>query len=264
MTDLHSSPLRAERALPLLDVLPRPLFARTESLSPGTYSAVHRHPWGQLSYAVEGVLDIRTPIGNYVALPHCAVWIPPELEHQVVNPGRVEMRSFYADPSLFPWEDGRCRVLQVSVLVRELIKTASAFPPDYPLDGAEARLVRVLVDQLTTLPEAAFSLALPRDKRLLSIARALLDSPGDGRTLAQWAVQTGASERNLARLFRRETGLSFRLWRQRLRLMMSLGGLETGHPVTRVALDYGYDSPSAYIAAFRALFGCTPGELERR
>jgi len=114
------------------------------------------------------------------------------------------------------------------------------------------------------LPEAAFSLALPRDKRLLSIARALLDSPGDGRTLAQWAVQTGASERNLARLFRRETGLSFRLWRQRLRLMMSLGGLEVGHPVTRVALDYGYDSPSAYIAAFRALFGCTPGELERR
>lgn len=264
MTDSRSSPLRAERALPLLDALPRPLFARAESLSPGTYSAVHRHPWGQLSYAVEGVLDIRTPIGNYVALPHCAVWIPPELEHQVVNSGRVEMRSFYVDPSLFPWETGRCRVLQVSVLVRELIKTASAFPPDYPLDGAEARLVQVLVDQLTTLPETAFSLALPRDKRLLSIARALLDSPGDGRTLAQWAAQTGASERNLARLFRSETGLSFRLWRQRLRLMLSLGGLESGHPVTRVALDYGYDSPSAYIAAFRALFGCTPGELERR
>ena len=49
--------------------------------------------------------------------------------------------------------------------------------------------------------------------------------------------------------------MSFRFWRQRLRLMLSLGGLEAGHTVTRVALDYGYDSPSAYIAAFRALFG---------
>ena len=57
--------------------------------------------------------------------------------------------------------------------------------------------------------------------------------------------------------------MSFRLWRQRLRLMLSLGGLESGYPVTRVALDYGYDSPSSYIAAFKALFGRTPGGLER-
>ena len=152
-------PLRAERALPALETLPRPFFPRAESLSAGTFSAVHRHPWGQLSYAIEGVLDIRTPSGNYVALPQCAVWIPAGLEHQVINLGRVEMRSFYCDPALFPWDDGRCRVLRVTLLVRELIKAVSALPPDYPLDGAEARLVRVLADQLAALPEAAFALA---------------------------------------------------------------------------------------------------------
>ena len=81
--------LVAERSLPLLESLPRPLYARAESLPPGTYSALHRHAWGQLSYTIEGVLDIRTPIGNHVALPQCAVWIPAGLEHQVINLGHV-------------------------------------------------------------------------------------------------------------------------------------------------------------------------------
>ncbi|SDK62188.1 Helix-turn-helix domain-containing protein, partial [Pseudomonas delhiensis] len=41
----------------------------------------------------------------------------------------------------------------------------------------------------------------------------------------------------------------------------SLGVLEEGASVTAAALDCGYDSTSAYIAAFKGLFGFTPGEL---
>lgn len=253
--------LRRQRAVPQLTTLPRPLYPRTEALAAGSFSSPHRHAWGQLCYASEGVLDIRTPLGNYVALPHCAVWIPAQMEHQLLNLGEAEMRSFYLEPALFPWPSGRCRVLEMTRLVRELIHAASSFPADYPFDGPEARLVQVLVDQLIALPEAAFSLALPQDERLRRVQARIQDNPGDSQTLAQWAAELGTSERNLARLFRQETGLPFRLWRQRLRLMLSLAGLEAGHPVTRVALDYGYDTPSSYIAAFRALFGRTPGEI---
>lgn len=255
------SPVKSERALPALDNLPRPLFARAESLAAGTYSPVHTHRWAQLTYAIDGVLDIRTPVGNHVALPQCAVWIPAGIEHQVVNPGRAEMRSFYLEPAPFPWSTDRCRVLQVTPLVRELIRAASALAADYPLDGAEARLVQVLIDQLLALPEAPFSLPIPQDKRLRIVLQALQTTPDDARTLAQWAAQLGTTERNLVRLYRRETGLTFRQWRQRLRLMLSLNGLEAGHAVTRVALDFGYDSPSSYIAAFKQLFGRTPGEV---
>jgi AraC-like DNA-binding protein len=35
--------------------------------------------------------------------------------------------------------------------------------------------------------------------------------------------------------------------------------LGRGEPVTTVALEVGYESPSAFIAAFRAMFGVTPG-----
>jgi len=80
-------------------------------------------------------------------------------------------------------------------------------------------------------------------------------------TLQEWAQRLGTSEKTLMRLFQRETGLSFRGWRQRMRLLSSLKWLEEGNSVTNAALSCGYDSTSAFIAAFKGLFGFTPGEL---
>ena len=62
-------------------------------------------------------------------------------------------------------------------------------------------------------PEEAQLLAMPSDHRLVELCTALLTTPGVSTSLAQWAERLGMSERNLARLFRRETGTSFRTWR---------------------------------------------------
>ena len=53
-------------------------------------------------------------------------------------------------------------------------------------------------------------------------------------------------------------------YRSRLRMLLSLGALEGGGSVTRVALDMGYASTSAFIAAFRRSFGATPREMFSR
>ena len=45
--------------------------------------------------------------------------------------------------------------------------------------------------------------------------------------------------------------MSFRTWRQQLRLQKALELLAEGRPVTSVAIDLGYESPSAFIAMFR-------------
>ncbi len=66
------------------------------------------------------------------------------------------------------------------------------------------------------------------------------------------------SVRTLERLFQKETGMTFGKWRQQLRLLHALRLLAGGRPVTAVALDVGYDSPSAFIAAFKGFFGTTP------
>ena len=52
--------------------------------------------------------------------------------------------------------------------------------------------------------------------------------------------------------------MTFGKWRQQLRLLQAMRLLAAGRPVTAVALDVGYDSPSAFIAMFKRTLGTTP------
>jgi AraC-like DNA-binding protein len=94
--------------------------------------------------------------------------------------------------------------------------------------------------------------------RLARVCRAIFKNPAQGQSLAFWARAAGMSRRTLTRTFRRETGMSFASWRQHVRLLEALSRLATGQPVTAVALDVGYQSPSAFTARFRRTFGTTP------
>ncbi|WP_296258654.1 MULTISPECIES: AraC family transcriptional regulator [unclassified Pseudomonas] len=253
-----------QRLIPTLTELPRPLYARAESLGAGSWTPTHRHEWVQFSYAISGVLGVHTEQGSFFAPPQWGVWIPAGLDHEVITSTRAEMRSLYVRTQDCLWAADRCRVLEVTPLARELIKTFCLLPADYPEhDSPETRLVQVLLDQLANLPEVGFSLPLPRHNRLLSLCNELVEEPGQNVTLAGWAARLNMSEKTLMRLFQRETGLSFRGWRQRARLLASLNALEEGDSVTCTALECGYESTSAFIAAFKGLFGLTPGELFR-
>lgn len=253
-----------ERQIPSLEVLPRPLYARAESLGAGSWTPTHRHDWVQFSYAISGVLGVHTPHGSFFAPPQWGVWIPAGMEHEVVTSTRAEMRSLYVRKQDCAWAEDRCRVLEVTPLARELIKAFCQLPVEYSeAESTDARLVQVLLDQLAHLPEVGFSLPLPRHARLLTLCGELIETPDQAVTLNDWAARLSMSEKTLTRLFQRETGLSFRGWRQRARLLSSLTALEEGTSVTTTALTCGYDSTSAFIAAFKALFGTTPGELFR-
>ena len=253
------------RQIPVLTHLPRPLYARAESLDAGSWTRRHRHEWVQVSYAISGVLGVHTAEGSFFAPPQWGIWIPAGVEHQVVTSMRAEMRSLYVRLEDSTWAVPRCRVLEVTPLARELIKRFCQLPVEYPTaPSPEARLVDVLLDQLASLPEVGFSLPLPQERRLLALCNELIESPDQDATLSEWAGHMGTSEKTLTRLFQRETGLSFRSWRQRMRLLSSLSMLEEGNSVTEVALSCGYDSTSAFIAAFKRLLGFTPGELFRQ
>lgn len=252
------------RRIPDISVLPRPLYARAESLGAGSWTTRHRHDWVQFSYAISGVLGVSTAEGSYFAPPQWGVWVPAGVEHEVTASTRAEMRSLYIRSSDSTWAPAQCRVLEVTPLARELIKQFCQYPVEYPEgESAEAYLVRVLLDQLRTLPEVEFSLPLPQHPGLRQVCNRLLEAPDGNLGLEHWAQQLGRSEKTLMRLFQRETGMNFRAWRQRMRLLSSLEALEQGQSVTQAALGCGYDSTSAYIAAFKGLFGATPGELFR-
>ncbi len=242
-----------------IEDLPRPIVTLANDYAHGHVIARHRHRRAQLVYASAGVLTVATAAGAWVVPPQRAVWVPALTEHRVRAQGRVSMRSLYIEPDAAPGLPAECCVVTVPPLLRELILAAMEFPRLYALDGPEARVMAVILDQIRAARIAPLHLPMPADARLRSVTEALVAAPGDDRTLAAWAAHAGASGRTLARLFLRETGMTFRQWRRQARLLAALTRLATGEPVTTVALDLGYDSPSAFIAMFRKALGETPG-----
>ena len=61
----------------------------------------------------------------------------------------------------------------------------------------------------------------------------------------------------------KETGLPFAGWRQQARLLAAMALLAAGQPITRIAVDLGYDSPSAFTAMFRRALGAPPSHYFR-
>ena len=118
----------------------------------------------------------------------------------------------------------------------------------------------MLVDLLEPVTMTNIDVRMPNDERAIAVAQVLLDNPADGRTLAAWGRDVGASERTLARAFLSDTGLSFGQWRGLLRIRAATMALATGEPVARVARQVGYESTSAFVAAFRRATGSTPAE----
>ena len=90
------------------------------------------------------------------------------------------------------------------------------------------------------------------------MAQALAEDPADQRTLEQWGRHVGASGRTLARSFLADTGIPFGRWRTLLRLQTALPALAAAEPVGNVARHVGYETTSAFVAAFHRETGMTP------
>jgi AraC family transcriptional regulator len=84
-------------------------------------------------------------------------------------------------------------------------------------------------------------------------------------TLSSLARSVFSSPFHLARVFRRETGLSLHAQLNRLRLRQALEEIADGVPdLTRLALELGFSSHSHFTCAFKREFGDSPSGIRRR
>jgi AraC-like DNA-binding protein len=220
----------------------------------GHHVARHRHAWHQLVYARAGVMTVSTARGAWVVPPQRAVWMPAATDHEIRCASAVSMRTLYFAPRVRALP-GECCVVHVSPLLRELILAGVEAPGPA---RRRRQLTALILSELAAATVAPLHLPEPADPRVRRITEALRAEPGDPRTLAAWAKEVGASTRTLSRLFLAETGMTFRQWQRQARLLAALVKLARREPVTSVALDLGYDSPSAFIHAFRRALGKTP------
>jgi AraC-like DNA-binding protein len=126
-------------------------------------------------------------------------------------------------------------------------------------------MIGLVEDEVKTAMERAedspLVLALPADAQALTLAQSVLEEPSVNDSVDRLAKKHGLARRTLERRFRDETGMSFGMWRQKARLLDSIRLLAEGKSVTDAALDCGYSSVSAFIAAFKSTFGYTPGHF---
>lgn len=235
----------------------RPILTMSYRLGPGRTPS-HRHSRAHLFYCAEGAFRIVRTEATWMVPPTQAVWIPADVEHCAYATQPIALLSLFIDASATRGLPDSCRVVRVTPLLRELILEAVRVGNEYPPAGHAARLMRFILERLRHLEVAPLSLPLAKDKRVRSVSEALLAKPADDRGLADWAPRAGASARTLARLFRQETGMTFAEWRRQMRLLEAIDRLGKGQAVTRVALDLGYESPSAFIAMFRRALGAPP------
>ena len=168
------------------------------------------------------------------------------------------MRTLYLGGAVAARLAPRCCVVAVSPLLRELVSSATRLEPGAKTDGRLQRLIDVACDEIVHAQDVPLKLPAVWDPRLRKIEVALERDPSNQQTLAQWGREVGAASRTLARLFRKEAGMTFGEWRQQFRLLRALEYLAAGKSVTEVALSVGYESSSAFIVMFRKALGTTP------
>lgn len=238
-----------------------PVAALAEDYANGDVTPRHQHPNAQLIHAVRGVMVVDTDYGQWVVPPTRGLWMPAGIDHTIRMVGEVKMRTAYINTIKVPKLPKQCVVLKISPLLRELIIAVIDVPIPYAPDSRAGRLARLLIDEIQQMGTLPLHLPMPSDKRLLEICNAISSTPDDNTTASEWARRLHVDPKTIQRLFLRETGMTFGQWRTQARLLLALERLAAGDKVLNVAIDLGYESPSAFATMFRKQFGVAPSRF---
>jgi AraC-like DNA-binding protein len=225
---------------------------------PGGYTLDHHaHPWPQLIYASAGVMTVWTEAGSWIAPPHWAVWAPANVRHGIRFSGESAMRTLYVRPHEAAALATRCSVMAVSTLLRELIlRTVEIGMLDERIPS-HCAMARLILDEVRERPTPCLDLPMPASVAARQAAEQILEGV-PACPIAELARRVGLGSRTLERRFAQETGMTLGRWRRQARLLDALRQLGSGQTVKVVAEDAGYGSPSAFVSAFRSVFGVTP------
>lgn len=237
---------------------PEFITLRHEQINTQSEYKSHTHAFGQLLYVVCGIMEMEVEGKHYLAPPEFCIWIPANTEHASFHKQSVKFRIIDFSQRYNHMLAQRVCVVRLSSIFYSIMTDMYLRGVVQPQTEQDKRLGEVLIDQFRISPCQDTYLPATKDKFLAPILQELQLAPADNTTLASWAKRYYTSERTLSRRCQQELGMSFSEWRQRLRYLHAVAGLEKGKSVYEVALDVGYSSASAFIAMFQQISGVTP------
>jgi AraC-like DNA-binding protein len=207
---------------------------------------------------LSAALLVENNSGTWPVPSGCAAWIPARTRHSITATPTARVRTLYiwSGPHIRsgPFAD-QTAVLELSPLLR-------ALGDHIHRHGANKNLVAVLIDQLSAQRELPLFLPALSSPIAQRVANVLASDPGGTPRIRDLAAELGVSDRTLERAFVADAGMTLGEWRQRARIGRAIALLAGGMEVKDVALEVGYETPSAFVVAFKKHVGTTPGKTK--
>ncbi len=214
-----------------------------------------------LLYASSGTMRLEAVGQRWTLPPARAALIAAGQPVSITILTQLTSASVLFAPHVMP-DPPAVTVFDVSPLARALITECHEYgPDDGPLPPYGQSLFQTLALAVLRLAETPSPLSLPLPasdqlRRALDLTEA---AASDAPTFADIAYQTGQSPRALSRRFAEEMGMTWRQALCRIRMMRAVEALAGSEmPVTEIAFQVGYNSVSAFNAAFRDVLGVSP------
>lgn len=229
----------------------------------GAGAPMHSHGEAQLTFAASGMVNVHTAAGRWLVPPQLGVWIPAGLVHRVEVLTDAELWMVHWEPAAAqawapPLALDQPFALRVTPLMRSLLD--AAFTADMAADKTEL-VVRLMLHELTATAHAPTFLPMPSSATGQRAATIAGRDYRNQLSMLEVASRSATSVRTMSRLFVAETGLTFKLWRQRARIVQAMDRLARGKTIARVALDLGFSSTASFSHAFKTVTNMTPTEF---
>jgi AraC-like DNA-binding protein len=227
----------------------------------------HTFPHHYLLYALDGLMRLEAGGRCWTLPPARAAWIAANEPINVRIDRKISSCSVMFSTDAYVGPSHPLRVFEMTPLLREIMLELRPFGPDCTSLPPHARqmfdLAATLAERLSANPSRAWMPTVRSEilRRALDITKENLDT---AQSFEDVAAAAGATPRTLARRFADELGMTWRQTQRRLRMVYAVEVLsEDRASITEVAFATGYNSLSAFNAAFREFMGQTPSDYRR-
>lgn len=244
------------------DSVDLPIVLMLQKMCKNCMGKWHCHTRGQLIYPCNGRYRIHFANQILSGSAWQAIWIPPHTHHKLEPIDNLCVHNVYIDTTTVLGLPQQLKTFKVSFLLSALLSEGAVLAKKAQYQAEFGRVSAVIVDQIRLAePLDAIALPLSYHPKIQTIMEHLLNDPSDPRSLVDWADLVHTSPRTLTRLFVRETGLTFTIWKQRLYVKKALALLANGCSVIQVAFDLGYSNQGAFTQMFRRVTGRLPSDF---
>lgn len=223
----------------------------------------HTVAWGELNFALNGVLDMEVNQKHYISPPQYAIWLPPHTPHSAystTSTGYVTLCVALAYCAKLPQE---VKLIEITPILLSIVQDFIQRQMTHPKTVADQRLAMVLIDQIQQSTCYNHYLPWSSHSKLEPILKQFQQHPASLITLQQCAALANISERHLLRLSQQELHMSFNEWKNRAKLLIAISMLNQLCSVKHIASHLGYQSSSAFISMFHRLTGKTPEQMRQ-